>query len=172
MTAAAHTQAGRPVSVQLASVWSGIKAKRGTWEPGDMDMANPSLGGVGVTGVRAGLCGCGGVMGSRWAVEGLCAPPQILQGLQEGTSCPFLLQGWGTFLFYLCNLSKGDRLCFEASLTRSAGAALAPCWALGDRQLLGELLHSRGHKVGRQDVEARRLHNHLTHSSHDKTGAQ
>lgn len=127
-----------------------------------------SLGGVGVTGVQAGLRRCGGaaVMGSRRAMEGLRAPPQVLQRLQEGTACPLLLQGRGTLFLYLCDLSKGDRLCFEAGLARSAGAALAPRWALGDGQLLGELLHGRGHKVGRQNVEAGGLHDHLTHSSH------
>lgn len=177
MRAAAHThrqagwQIGQFGSVQLASFWSGVKEKQGFQEDG---LSQSSLGGVGVTGVQAGLCGCRGaaVMASRWAVEGLSAPPQVLQGLQEGATCPLLLQGWGAFFFYLCYLSKGDRLCFEASLTRSAGAALAPCRALGDRQLLGELLHSWSHKVSRQDVEASGLHNHLTHCSHGRTGAQ
>lgn len=61
----------------------------------EMGMSHRSLGGVGVTGVQADLCGGGGaaVMGGWWAVEGLCAPPQVLQGLQEGTTCPLLLQG-------------------------------------------------------------------------------
>lgn len=88
-------------------------------------------------------------MGSWRAMEGLGAPPQVLQRLQEGPPCPLLLQGRGTFFFYLCYLGEGDRLRLEASLASSAGAALAPCWALGDRQLLGELLHGRGHDVGR-----------------------
>lgn len=142
MTAAAYThrQAGRQASlVQFG--WPPFEAasrrseERG-WSPA-------SLGGVGVTGVQADLCGRGGaaVMGGRRAVEGLRAPPQVLQGLQEGTARPLLLQGRGTLLFYLCDLSEGDRLGFEASLASSAGAALAPRRALGDGQLLGELLH-------------------------------
>lgn len=61
----------------------------------EIGMSGHSLGGVGVTGVQADLCGCGGaaVMGGRWAVEGLCAPPQVLQGLEERTTRPLLLQG-------------------------------------------------------------------------------
>lgn len=165
-----HRQAGRQASLIQFS-WTPFEAaSRRSGEHGcqEMGMSHSSLGWVGVTGVQAGLCLCGGaaVMGSRWTMEGLCAPPQILQGLQEGTTCPLLLQGWGTLFFYLCDLSKSDRLCFEASLARSAGAALASCWALGDRQLLGKLLHGWGHKVSWQDMEARGLHNHLTHSSH------
>lgn len=177
MIAAAYTQrqAGRQASLvqffwppfEAASRWS--KEHR-CQEVGKSQL---SLRGVGVTGVQAGLCGCGGtaVMDSWRAVEGLRASPQVLQGLKEGATCPLLLQGWGTFFFYFCNLSKGDRLCFEASFTRSAGATLAPCWGLGDGQLLGELLHGWGHEVGRQDVEAGGLDNHLTYSSH-RTGAQ
>lgn len=171
-----HRQAGRRASLVQFS-WPLIEAASRQSEEHwcqRVGISHPSLGGVGVTGVQAGLCGCRGaaVMGSWWAVEGLCAPPQVLQGLQEGAACPLLLQGRGAFFFYLCDLRKGDRLCFEASLTGSAGAALASCWALGDGQLLGELLHSRGHKVCWQDVEARGLHNHLTHGSHGTTGAQ
>jgi len=69
-----------------------------------MGLSNPSLSGVRVAGVQADLCGCGGAaaMGSRWAVEGLCAPPQVLQGLQKGATCPLLFQWRGTFFFYLC----------------------------------------------------------------------
>lgn len=128
----------------------------------------PSLGGVGVTGVQACLCGRGGVavMGARRQVEGLCAPPEVLQGLQEGTTCPLLLERRGALLLHLCDFGKGDRLGLEASLAGPAGAASALRRALGDRQLLGELLHGRGHKVSWQDVEAGRLHGHLTHSSH------
>lgn len=88
------------------------------------------------------------MVGSRRAVEGLRAPPQVLQGLQERATGPFLLQGRGTFFFHLCDLSEGDWLRFEASLSRSAGSALAPRRALGDRQLLGELFHCRSHQVG------------------------
>lgn len=155
-----HKQAGRQAGLVQFS-WPPIGAAC-------QEKSQHSLGGVGVTGVQAGLCGCRGaaVVGSWWTMEGVCAPPQVLQGLQEGTPCPLLLQGRGALFFYLCNLSEGDGLRFEAGLTRSAGAALASRRALGDRQLLGELLHGWGHEVGRQDVEARGLHNHLTHSSH------
>lgn len=171
-----HRQPGRQAILVQFSWPSFEVASRQSEEHGYQEKVTslPSLGGVGVTGVQAGLCGCrgGSVMSSRWAVEGLCAPPQVLQWLQEGAPCPFLLQGWGTFFFYLLDLSKGDRLCFEASLARSTGAALAPCRALWDRQLLGKLLHSWRHKVSWQDMEARGLHNHLTYSSHGRTGAQ
>lgn len=99
MTAAAHThrQAGRQASLVQFS-WPPFEAaSRKNKEQGfqEYGLSQSSLGGVGVTGVQAGLCGCRGaaVMGSRWAVEGLCAPPQVLQGLQEGASCPLLLQG-------------------------------------------------------------------------------
>lgn len=109
---------------------------------------NPSLGGVGVTGVQAGLCGCRCAVGSRWAVEGLCAPTQVLQGLQKGAACSLLFQWGGTLLFYLSDLSKGDWLGFEAGLPRSAGATLALRRTLGDGQLLGELLGSSGHQLG------------------------
>lgn len=80
-----HTQAGWQTgqfgSVQLASIRSGVKAKRGNTGARRWARPHPSLGGVGVTGVQADLCGCGvaAVMGSRQAVEGLCAPPQVLQ---------------------------------------------------------------------------------------------
>lgn len=140
-----HRQAGRQASLVQFS-WPPFEAtsrRSKEHKCQEMGMSHHSLGGVGVTGVQAGLCGCGAaaVMGRRWAVEGLRAPPQVLQGLQEGATCSLLLQGGGTLFLYLCYLSKGDGLCFEASLARSAGAALAPCWALGDRQLLGKLLH-------------------------------
>lgn len=165
MTAAlTHRQAGRKASlVQFSQPL--LKRRQGEERlPGGV---HPSLGGVGVTGVQTGLCGSGGAaVVSSWAVEGLRAPPQVLQRLQEGAACPLLLQGRRTFLFYLCDLSEGDRLGFEAGLSRSPGAALPSGWAFGDRQLLGELLHGRGHKVSWEDVEARGLHNHLTYSSH------
>lgn len=74
-------------------------------------------------------------------MEGVCAPPQVLQGLQEGPACSLLLQGRGTFFFYLCNLSESDGLCFEAGLASAAGAALASGGAFRDGQLLRELLH-------------------------------
>ena len=170
-----HRQAGKQASLVQFS-WppygaASRRSKERRWEK--VGVFQPSLGGVGVTGVQAGLCGCRGaaVVCSRWAVEGLRAPPQVLQGLKEGAPCPLLLQGRGTLFFYLCNLSEGDRLCFEASLPRSAWAALASRRSLWDRQLLWELLHGWGHKVGWQDVEARGLHNHLTHSSHWSKGS-
>lgn len=174
MTAAAHThrQAGWWVdqfvisSVGLCLKWRMMSEHRSS----EMWTSNPSLGGVGVTGVQAGLCRCRGAaaLGSRWAVEGLRAPPEVLQGLQKGAACPLFLKGGGPFFFYLCDLGEGDGLCFEASLPRATGAALALCWDLWDRQLLGELLHSRGHQVSWQDVKAGGFHCHLTHSSHGR----
>lgn len=153
MTAAAYTHthahtgrlADRPV--WFSSVGLHLKRHQGearNTRGREVVTSQPSLSGVGVTGVQAGLCGRGGaaVMGSWWTMKGLCAPPQVLQGLQEGATRPLLLQWRGAFLLHLCNLGEGDRLCFESSLTWSAGAALAPGWALRDRQLLGELLHS------------------------------
>lgn len=107
-----------------------------------------SLSGVGVTGVQAGLCGGAAAMGPRLAVEGLGAPPQVFQGLQERATGPFLFQGGGTFLLHLGDLCEGDGLGFEASLAGPAGATLALSEALGNGQLLGELLHGSGHKVG------------------------
>lgn len=138
-----HRQAGRQASLVQFS-WPPFEAaSRRSEEHGGQEMIQPSLSGVGVTGVQAGLCGCGGaaVMGGCWTVKGLCAPPQVLQGLQEGATRPLLLQWRGALFLHLCDLSKGYRLCFESSLTGSAGAALAPGRALWDRQLLGELLH-------------------------------
>lgn len=91
MTAASYTQrqAGRRVSLVQFS-----------WPPSEAvsrccrgSRSQPSLRGVRVTGVQAGLCGCAAVVGSWRAVEGLCAPPQVLQGLKEGAARPLLLQG-------------------------------------------------------------------------------
>lgn len=88
ITAAAYTQAGRQTG-QFASVqfsWPAIRSGA----PGER-----SLGGVGVTGVQAGLHGCrGAAIGGSWrAVEGVRAPPQVLQRLQEGATRSLLLQG-------------------------------------------------------------------------------
>lgn len=144
-----HRQAGKQASlVQLgwppfeaASRWSKERCRE------NVSISPSSLGGVGVTGVLAGLrgCGCAAVVGSWWAVEGLCTAPQVLQGLKEGAACPLLLHRRGTFFFYLCNLSKGNRLGFESGLARSTGAAFALSRAFRYRELLGELLHGRGH---------------------------
>lgn len=156
------------LTVQLGSVrFASIRSSVGGG--GSVSSSSSSLGGVGVTGVQASLCGRGGVAvvgGQRGAVEGLCAPPQVLQRLQEGASCPLLLQRRGALLLYLGDLGEGDGLRLEAGLAGPTGAALAPGGALGDGQLLGELLHGRGQQVGRQDVKARGLRGHLTHSSH------
>lgn len=128
--AAVYRQAGG--EGHLSSVWlaSVIKVERGTSEPGVQNVS--SLGGVRVTGVQAGLCGGAAAMGAWRAVEGLGAPPQVLQRLQEGATGPFLFQGARTFLLHLCDLGEGDGLGFETGLTRSAGAALALCQVLGD----------------------------------------
>ena len=79
-----------------------------------------------------------------WTVQSLGASSQVLQRLQEGAASPLLLQGRGALLLHLRYLRKRDGLRLEAGLPGPAGAALAPCGALGDRQLLGELLSSRG----------------------------
>lgn len=114
-----------------------------------------SLGGVGVTGVLAGVCGGGSLVGAGGEeVQRLCAPPQVLQRLQEGAPRPLLLQGRGALLLYLSDLSERHGLRLEASLAAAAGTALTPGRALGDRELLGELLHGRGQEVSGQDVEA------------------
>lgn len=167
-SSSSHTQAGRPAWFSSGGLGAASKAKPGARVAADGPVLRPSLGGVGVAGVQAGLRrrGVAAVLGGWRAVEGLRAPPQVLQGLQEGPARPLLLQRRGTLLLHLRDLSEGHRLRFEAGLARSAGAALAPRWAFGDGQLLGELLHGRGHEVGRQDVEAGGLHDHLTHSSH------
>lgn len=96
-----HTQAGWQTG-QFGSVqfsWPPFEAASGRSEEHGCQEGGTShrlLGGVGVTGVQAGLRRRGGaaVMGGcRRAVEGLRAPPQVLQGLQEGPTCPLLLQG-------------------------------------------------------------------------------
>lgn len=91
--------------------------------------------------------------GGRRAVQGLRAPPQVLQRLEEGATGPFLLQRRRALLLHLCNLSECHRLRFETGLTGPPGPTPPLGWDFGDGQLLGELLHGRGHEVGRQDVE-------------------
>lgn len=75
-----HTHTGRLAErpVWFSSV--GLHLKRRHGEARNEGAGYHSLGRVGVTGVQAGLCGCRGaaVMASRQAVEGLCAPPQVL----------------------------------------------------------------------------------------------
>lgn len=109
-----------------------------------------SWGWIWVTWVQAGLCGCAGPAGVCRAcvVQRLCAPPQALQWLQEGSSGSLLLQRRSPFLFHLCNLCKGYRLGLEAGFPRSSGATAALGWALGHRELLRELLHGRCQYVG------------------------
>lgn len=117
------------------------------------------LGGVRVAGVHADP-GCRGA-----AVVGR-APPQVLKGLQEGTLSSLLLQWRGALLLHLCDFNKGNWLCLETSFTTAARMTFAPCWALGDWKVLGELLHGRGHEVCWQDGEPGGFQNHLTYSSH------
>lgn len=80
------------------------------------------------------------VAAGRRTVQCLGAPSQVLQRLQEGAASPLLFQGRGALLLHLRYLRKRDRLRLEAGLSGSPEAALAPGGALGDRQLLGELL--------------------------------
>lgn len=109
----------------------------------------PSLGRVRVTGVQASLWGCGRAAAGRRAVERLRAPAKVLQGLQERPARPLLFQGRGALLLHLSDLGEGDGLGLEAGLTGPTGAALATGGPLGDGELLGELLHGRGEKMGR-----------------------
>ena len=93
------------------------------------------------------------VVAAGWrTVQSLGAPSQVLQRLQEGAASPLLFQGRGALLLHLRYLRERDGLRLEAGLPGPAGAALAPGGALGDRQLLGELLVGRGQEVGRQEV--------------------
>lgn len=94
------------------------------------------------------------------------APPQVLQGLQEGAPCTLLLQRRGVLLLHLRDLSEGDRLRLEASVAGAPAGAPASDPTLGDGQLLRELLRGGGHEVGWEKGEARGAENHLTHRGH------
>lgn len=113
-------------------------------ESGGVVSSPPSLSGVRVTGVQADLRRRGLRLTGRGAVQGLSAPTEVLQWLQEGPTRTLFLHRGGALLLYLGNLGESDGLGLEAGFTSALRPAPPPGGALGHRQLLRKLFHRWG----------------------------